>query len=1263
MDIQNTLNNWKTQLSIKLNKESFYNMILSDENSLQIVNEDYISIFNNLTSKKRYTLAKLEDVSYLNKAMNDYIINNPNTLALFSNKKTLDQKEILDNIISKNNNSLNNASYNICYLTFGMLTYILDEKKYQAPLVFLPIKISYSDETETFHIESINSEVILNTPLIEKIKKAKKLDLSYPVNKDFSLGEFIYYISIKVKPLNWTVNNVTCVSCFDFSHFYNLKNLVENETIIGKHEIIKKISYFNSEFFNFSHNGEIPLNNKYLSLLDLDNEEYNLLRTISKRDNVLIRCGENTNKYHFLSNIISSYMLNNKSLLVVYSSKDEKEELKKELKSSLIDQFTIDLNINTISKEDELASLVNYDEFTIPFNSLHPISIDEDVTQYYDLKNNFKNIANNLKTTKNPLKTSINKILNNYYALDSYPLINIQIKNAIKFDLDVLQKYLGLVKDFANSIINLECDLKDHSFYGFSKNEMRKANYTELKNTAITLSTNLQDVKKIINYGKEKYHLPSPNNLKELKALLNILTFIDEYKENPLIWLDNLEINKTYDTLKDISEKIEINRKKLNDLIDSYGPKIESINPEDIYHALNDKKPTKYLKQIKKKHLKKNIPLNEEIYLLNSLNTINLEYKKLIDQQSNYDASYHTYLKNHSFEEFKVLVDKINNYRQNLQYIKENDEFNIRQLMETTSIEKSSHRQALQIVFNSILKEANILKNYFDENIVNFEIEDFELFSKRISNMATSFVSINKYIDFYVKLSKTNKIIDGLGDELLKNGKPFEFESIFLKRFYHDLLVSYLNNKDIFQNLSFTGIKNLLNNFKDSDTKRKELISKIIYNNFNKNTRTTLQNIKNTEGTLIYNTIKNNVIINPLKNICNDVALSIHSFKPCILTSFKEVSNLLSNSEYKFDGVLILATRDIELIDILPCLSKSSHIMVSDNIAISNDIRSTMIRDDDMTKLIVACKNTYKEITFKQPYFSISSISQTNLYDLDFKAHLVKKLKVHGFEATMNHHVNNGIIDITAKTFNSNATVAIMVDHLPYYSPEDASKSFRIQENIVKENGYHLYRLFPALYFKNEEQEFKNLVNYIIEKSKLSPEIGVKKTTKLLMNYLFPLYEDPRKVLYEINSIGALNDKLKTFLNKVCPISLEELKLVFKENIENELNALIKNKEYILEEGFIYIPNEKVRFRRVDRDKNFYRPLNIVSKKEIYDAIYEIIEHKSSLNKDVIIKMILLSLGYKKANKVVYDLIAKDIDYLVSKKILFSEGNTIKQNI
>ena len=165
------------------------------------------------------------------------------------------------------------------------------------------------------------------------------------------------------------------------------------------------------------------------------------------------------------------------------------------------------------------------------------------------------------------------------------------------------------------------------------------------------------------------------------------------------------------------------------------------------------------------------------------------------------------------------------------------------------------------------------------------------------------------------------------------------------------------------------------------------------------------------------------------------------------------------------------------------------------------------------------------------------------------------------------------------------------------------------------------------------------------------------------MDYLFPLFKDPRHVYYELTNVNKLNEKLTSFLEECAPISLDEIRVVFKENIEEELNNLAASGSIEIKDNFILLIGKKIRFRRVDRNKEFYRPLDLVSDIEYYDAIYDIINYKSSLDKDTIVKMILLSLGYKKANKEKYEFVEERIDYLLEQKVIFIENNIIYKNI
>ena len=130
-------------------------------------------------------------------------------------------------------------------------------------------------------------------------------------------------------------------------------------------------------------------------------------------------------------------------------------------------------------------------------------------------------------------------------------------------------------------------------------------------------------------------------------------------------------------------------------------------------------------------------------------------------------------------------------------------------------------------------------------------------------------------------------------------------------------------------------------------------------------------------------------------------------------------------------------------------------------------------------------------------------------------------------------------------------------------------------------------------------------------------------------------------------------------ITKCAPISLTELELIVKENTREIVKKLEKHKEIVVEDSFVYLPKQKVQFRRVNRDEEYYRPLEYVSNKELYDAVFQIVNYCNNIKKYTVIKMVLLSLGYKKINDFLYSYIENAIAFLLNKKVIFIEDDNI----
>ena len=227
-------------------------------------------------------------------------------------------------------------------------------------------------------------------------------------------------------------------------------------------------------------------------------------------------------------------------------------------------------------------------------------------------------------------------------------------------------------------------------------------------------------------------------------------------------------------------------------------------------------------------------------------------------------------------------------------------------------------------------------------------------------------------------------------------------------------------------------------------------------------------------------------------------------------------------------NVIIFSNRDTDLLDALPSLIKGDRTFVIDNMDITNDPRTKLMNNLKPSSLIEMAHSTYHEIEYTSTYEKEEAIYLNNNYDLDFKVYLMNKLKQRQFDVGINRTYEGRTIDLLVRASSSPTSIAIYIDHLPYPSPEIANKSQLNQDSFAYSHNYYPYRIYPAIYFGNEEEEFEKLCTFILEKSHLIPNAKVHKKSILLMNYLFDEYQDPRKIYSYLSGKDHGNKKRAT---------------------------------------------------------------------------------------------------------------------------------------
>ena len=128
-------------------------------------------------------------------------------------------------------------------------------------------------------------------------------------------------------------------------------------------------------------------------------------------------------------------------------------------------------------------------------------------------------------------------------------------------------------------------------------------------------------------------------------------------------------------------------------------------------------------------------------------------------------------------------------------------------------------------------------------------------------------------------------------------------------------------------------------------------------------------------------------------------------------------------------------------------------------------------------------------------------------------------------------------------------------------------------------------------------------------------------------------------------------------LKQCHPISINELEEIFKDDTHAILSQLKIDKKINIANNFVFVNDQRINFKKVDKNDK-PRVFDFVSNEEIAVGIQMILTQKS-LSIDEMIKLILLSLGFKKMNHDQYFRIQNIIEDLIESKKIFIKDDIL----
>lgn len=384
-------------------------------------------------------------------------------------------------------------------------------------------------------------------------------------------------------------------------------------------------------------------------------------------------------------------------------------------------------------------------------NNLSEIIDFENISKYHDLGN----MIDNCNTIPSHwINKSLNEEKELLHTLDN-------LSENIKVKSDVLsskynESYFDLDADSLINSIQTSFSYFNSSFNIFKKDNMIH-NRNDIKEKMEELLKELLEIKDLSNNIDVKYGFSSINNIEQLKSILESINLIDDKYRYTEKYFNSYELNNLEKLLEDLKTRIEelLLSKKIIDK--NYLETAYTHNSVEKY--INDL-------EINMDYIIDNCNcsnFNEREDIINKVNKTKEETDKLI-----------SLLSNEVFEEAKTKyniefpknINEIENYKQSLQYILDNFEFNDKWKNESDRkyavelIEKAmSKDNELNQNINTFLKLAEQLSINLDVNSLNFDY--VQLFEHTVAPFeeAERIINYRNEKDVYVLLEniKENK--------------------------------------------------------------------------------------------------------------------------------------------------------------------------------------------------------------------------------------------------------------------------------------------------------------------------------------------------------------------------------------------------------------------------------------------------------------------------------------------------------------------------
>ena len=311
-----------------------------------------------------------------------------------------------------------------------------------------------------------------------------------------------------------------------------------------------------------------------------------------------------------------------------------------------------------------------------------------------------------------------------------------------------------------------------------------------------------------------------------------------------------------------------------------------------------------------------------------------------------------------------------------------------------------------------------------------------------------------------------------------------------------------------------------------------------------------------------------------------------------------------------------------------------------------------------------------------------------------FKKRIATMLKKQGYEVVLDYGYSSFKIDIAIidKENPNKFVCGVMLDGQNYLNEKTCKDREVLKSEVLQLNGWKVYKMFSRFYLENEEQENKDLLNFIksnVDKEEIKEEKidsfeyveEVKSEIEVHEEFIeeenpygfetYSHYDYEKYIETHEATTGTLDNLNEDLIEDVLKLQgvvhindlssqLAKAFMISDAKARNRVLKIIEDERFVRDRMFVYLHNCDTSIVRIVKEDNFKRPLEYIYHGEVSACLLKVLSESIGLNTDGLVREVMKLYGYKVKTSKVNDFFVMHINRLLNDQLIYEEEGTLK---